>query len=111
MIGFWHSWKNFLEISTRAACLLISGSQVRALVRPPRKKPSCPIASRNGGREQSGSRPTFFVWTDTARLLCGFSFVSVSSPHSIQRADPTVQVDYVLVVEWDIRASKTDNLV
>src|SRR5215472_15343573 len=111
MLGSCRSWENSLEKSMPAACLLISGSQVRALVRPPRKKPSFPIASRNRGREQSGSRATFFVWTDTARLLCGFSFVSVSSPHSIQRADPTVQVDYVLVVEWDIRASKTDNLV
>ena len=41
----------------------------------------------------------FFVWADTAGLLFGFSFVSVSSPHSIQRADPMGQVDYVLVVE------------
>jgi hypothetical protein len=48
---------------------------------------------------KAGLGATFIVWTDTARLLCGFSFVSVSSPHSIQRADPTVQVDYVLVVE------------
>jgi hypothetical protein len=44
------------------------------------------------------------------RLLCGFSFVSVSSPHSIQRADPMVPADYVAVVEQDIAASKTDNL-
>jgi hypothetical protein len=41
--------------------LLISGSQVRALVRPPRKKSSFPKASRNGGREQNGSRATLFV--------------------------------------------------
>ena|ERR1700730_2025014 len=46
---------------------------------------------------------TFFV----VGLLCDFSFVS--SPHSIQRADPMVQVDYVLVVDWDTGASKTDN--
>jgi len=39
----------------------------------------------------------FVVGRRTARLLCDFSFVSVSSPHSMQRADPMVQVDYVLV--------------
>jgi len=55
-------------------------------------------------------RGLFVVGCRTARLLCDFSFVSVSSPDSIQRADPVVQVDYVLVVEYDIRASKTDNL-
>ena len=45
-----------------------------------------------------------------AGLLRGFSLVSVSSLHSIQRADPMAQVDQVLVVEQDITASKTDNL-
>ena len=60
MRGFWLSWKNCVKKSTRIACLLISGSQVRALVRPPSKKSSFPIASRNSGREQNGSRATFF---------------------------------------------------
>jgi hypothetical protein len=31
--------------------------------------------------------------------FCIFAFVYASSPHSIQRADPMVQVDYVFVVE------------
>jgi hypothetical protein len=80
-------------------------------VRPPRKKPSFPIASRDDGREQTGFVRCFLmVGCRAAGLLCDFSLVSVSSPHSIQRADPMLQVDYVLVVEWDIRASKTDNL-
>src|SRR5947207_1000667 len=35
MHGFWLGWKNSLEKSRPTACLLISGSQVRALVRPP----------------------------------------------------------------------------
>src|SRR6202171_5796799 len=35
MFGFCLSWENSLEISRRGGCLLISGSQVRALVRPP----------------------------------------------------------------------------
>src|SRR5215469_17533253 len=39
---------------------LTLNQRVPALVRPPRKKPSFPIASRNDGREQSGSRATFF---------------------------------------------------
>jgi hypothetical protein len=43
------------------------------------------------------------------RLLCGLSFVSASSRHEIQRADQLVQVDYMPVVELDIRASKTDS--
>jgi hypothetical protein len=43
--------------------------------------------------------------------LRGFSFVSVSSPRSIRRADPMVQVDYLLVVESNIGASKTDDLL
>ena len=73
--------------------MTLNGSQVRALVRPPRKKSFFPIASREGGREQNGSRATFFV----VGLPCDFSFAS--SPHWIQRADPMVQVDYVLVVE------------
>ena len=51
-----------------------------------------------------------FCVTDAARLLCGFCLVFVSSSDSIQRADPMVQVDYVLIVEKDIRASKTDTL-
>jgi hypothetical protein len=48
---------------------------------------------------KTGGATFFMVGRRTVRLLCGFSFVSVSSPHSIQRADPTVQVDYMLVVE------------
>src|SRR5689334_21092756 len=36
--------------------LLIRGSQVRALVRPPSKNPYLPISSRDGGREHNGSR-------------------------------------------------------
>ena len=35
MFGFCLSWENLLEISRRGGCLLIIGSQVRALVRPP----------------------------------------------------------------------------
>src|SRR5712664_827621 len=35
MFGFCLSWENSLEISRRGGCLLIIGSQVRALVRPP----------------------------------------------------------------------------
>src|ERR1700688_41697 len=35
MLVFWFGWENPLEKSTRTACLLIIGSQVRALVRPP----------------------------------------------------------------------------
>src|SRR5258707_14727439 len=35
MFGFCLSWENSLEISRREGCLLIIGSQVRALVRPP----------------------------------------------------------------------------
>jgi hypothetical protein len=36
MHGLWFGWKNSPEISTVTACLLISGSQVQALVRPPK---------------------------------------------------------------------------
>ena len=39
-----------------------------------------------------------------------FSFVSVPSPHLVERADLTVQVEYALVAEWDIGARKTDDL-
>jgi hypothetical protein len=35
MLVFWFGCKNSPEKSTRTACLLIIGSQVRALVRPP----------------------------------------------------------------------------
>src|SRR5258708_24386549 len=41
MLAFWLSWENSLEISRRTGCLLISGSQVRALVRPPTTLCSC----------------------------------------------------------------------
>ena len=44
----------------------------------------------------------FCVRIAVRRLLCVFT-------HSIQRADPTVQVDDVRVVEPDMKASKTDN--
>ena len=42
------------------------------------------------------------------RLLCALSFVSAPSRYEIRRADQLVQVDYMPVVELDIRASKTD---
>jgi hypothetical protein len=44
------------------------------------------------------------------RLLCALSFVSAPSRYEIRRADQLVQVDYMPVVELDIRASKTDDL-
>jgi hypothetical protein len=40
------------------------------------------------------------------RLLCALSFVSAPSRYEIRRADQLVQVDYMPVVELDIRASK-----
>ena len=58
----------------------------------------------------SGSRATFFCRPPRGRIAVRLFLASVSSPHSKQRADPMVQVDYVLIVEKDIRASKTDNL-
>jgi hypothetical protein len=61
---------------------LVSNSFARCRLRP--KRVSCDV---------------FLVGRRTVRLLCGFSFVSVSSPRSIQRADPMVQVGYLLVVE------------
>jgi hypothetical protein len=45
----------------RVICLLISGFQVRALVRPPSKNPYFPKSSRDDGQEQNGSRATSFV--------------------------------------------------
>ena len=43
MIGFLRSWENSLEKSIEAACLLISGSQVRALVRQPSSPPKLAV--------------------------------------------------------------------
>jgi len=43
--GIWLSWKKSVEKSRLAVCLLISGSQVRALVRPP---PSLAKPERSG---------------------------------------------------------------
>ena len=45
MLAFSLSWENSLEISRRTGCLLISGSQVRALVRPP---PSLQVSNSAG---------------------------------------------------------------
>src|SRR6267154_5841603 len=49
MFGFCPSCENSLEISRRGGCLLISGSQVRALVRPPSslREPPFPQSTPN----------------------------------------------------------------
>src|SRR6267378_1691215 len=49
MFGFCLSWEILLEISRRGGCLLIIGSQVRALVRPPSslRKPPFPQSTPN----------------------------------------------------------------
>src|SRR5712672_1940910 len=61
MLGFWRSWKNSLEISMLRPCLLISGSQVRALVRPPSslRKPPFPESTPNRAL-QRGFPATYF---------------------------------------------------
>uniref|UniRef100_UPI00260755CD hypothetical protein n=1 Tax=Bradyrhizobium sp. TaxID=376 RepID=UPI00260755CD len=60
----------------------------------------------------------FVVGRRTAGPLCDYSFMPASSTlllrlnaNEIQRADWLVQVDFALVVELDIGASKTDNLL
>src|SRR5262245_7260799 len=60
MIGFWRCWENSLEKSMVVACLLISGSQVRALVRPPKQSLSEQhrLSSQLFKRFFSGKRPT-----------------------------------------------------
>src|ERR1700726_5254345 len=79
-----------LDVKDRAEPRLVAHKNwsPRALVRPPRKRPSFPVRSRDGGREQYGSRATFCGRTLHGRMLRDFSFVSASSPHSIQRAHP-----------------------
>jgi len=47
------SWKNSLEKTMQEACLLISGSQVRALVRPPKKNPCLPRFTGERGRSRA----------------------------------------------------------
>lgn len=44
-------------------------------------------------------------------IAARFSFVFVSWRREVHRADQLVQIDYELVVDWDIEARKSDDLV
>jgi hypothetical protein len=90
-----------LDVKDRAEPRLVAHKKwsPRALVRPPRKRPSFPVRSRDGGREQNGSRATFCGRTLHGRMLRDFSFVSLHPIRYSAHIRWMVQVDYVLVVE------------
>jgi hypothetical protein len=90
---------SYLTAHTTKRKSLVSNSFARCLLRT--KRILCDVFSNR----------TSHGWIAVRLFLCFCIFVYASSPHSIQRADPMVQGDYVLVVEQDIRASKTDKSV